>query len=416
MELLCESFLRKSFAHYDLDLLVYTIMLARAAARTLTFQAKPVYIQAVISPCQPRPYSKNIKPREPFEYKPPNAASASPHGPNTPRSSKLAASVPAGNNSSSNTSSPGIDQAVKDVTQFQEKLKIIDEQIKDLGPNSPFKTRKASDYSLLQDELYSSASSSSNTAPQSTAPSAINPAVSQAQDAAAPSPKPMPDLTQGIPSTLDAQLAGQEKSDPASLNITEDPSAGRSKGGGDLPKTAYISSLERKRTRIARWIYGIVLFNIAASTVWFGRNWENEEEECRHPNAPSGWGFGLFYKRMKARWRDTLDYYNEPAFPKLLPDQDPAWARPYTLILSLEDLLVHSEWSREHGWRMAKRPGVDYFLRYLSQYYELVIWTSAQSMIAQPIIQKLDPYRVVMWPLFREATRYQKGEYIKVGL
>ena len=65
---------------------------------------------------------------------------------------------------------------------------------------------------------------------------------------------------------------------------------------------------------------------------------------------------------------------------------------------------------------MAKRPGVDYFLRYLSQYYELVIWTSNQSMIAQPIIQKLDPYRVVMWPLFREATRYQNGEYVKVGV
>jgi import inner membrane translocase subunit TIM50 len=83
-------------------------------------------------------------------------------------------------------------------------------------------------------------------------------------------------------------------------------------------------------------------------------------------------------------------------------------------VLSLEDLLVHSEWTREHGWRTAKRPGVDYFLRYLSQYYELVIFTSLPSTSADPVIRKLDPFRVVMWPLFREATRYENGEYIKV--
>jgi import inner membrane translocase subunit TIM50 len=35
-------------------------------------------------------------------------------------------------------------------------------------------------------------------------------------------------------------------------------------------------------------------------------------------------------------------------------------------------------------------------------------------MDADPIIRKLDPFRLVMWPLFREATRFEKGEYIKV--
>ena len=31
---------------------------------------------------------------------------------------------------------------------------------------------------------------------------------------------------------------------------------------------------------------------------------------------------------------------------------------------------------RQHGWRTAKRPGVDYFLAYLSQFYEIVIFTT----------------------------------------
>ena len=227
--------------------------------------------------------------------------------------------------------------------------------------------------------------------------------------------RPLPDLTQGIPSTLDAEMAqSSSKSDPESLNITEDPAEGGGKGGGDLPKSAYISSFERRRNRFANFFYGFTLFTTATGAVFLGRNWETEEEEQKHPDAPSGWGFGLFYNRASARLGGMLDYYNEPAFVKLLPNTDPAWERPYTLVLSLEDLLVHSEWDREHGWRMAKRPGVDYFLRYLSQYYELVIFTSVPSMIAQPIISKLDPYHIVMWPLFREATRYKKGEYIKV--
>jgi import inner membrane translocase subunit TIM50 len=161
-------------------------------------------------------------------------------------------------------------------------------------------------------------------------------------------------------------------------------------------------------------MYAGIFMTGAIGSIYLGRNWDTPEEELAHPNAPSGWGLGLFWTRAKTRLADMLDYYNEPAFPKLLPDVDPAWERPYTLVLSLEDLLVHSEWSREHGWRMAKRPGMDYFIRYLSQYYEIVLFTSVPSMIADPVIRKLDPYRIIMWPLFREATRYKNGEYIKV--
>ena len=66
-------------------------------------------------------------------------------------------------------------------------------------------------------------------------------------------------------------------------------------------------------------------------------------------------------------------YFNEPAFEKLLPPPAPEpYRRPYTLLLDLDELLIHSEWTREHGWRTAKRPGLDYFLGYLSQYYEVL--------------------------------------------
>lgn len=270
------------------------------------------------------------------------------------------------------------------------------------NPNANKDTTKAS---RKQDEF-----ESENTAPQSASTSAKDPAEAQTQ-------QPLPDLTQGIPSTIEFELNENAKRDPLNLTEAEEPSQPSGSGGrgkGELPASAYISSSERKRLRFANYMYASFVAFVATGYIFLGRNWENEEEEKAHPDAPSGWAIGLMWNRAKARLGDQLNYYSEPAFPKLLPDPDPIFERPYTLVLSLEDLLIHSEWTREHGWRMAKRPGVDYFLRYLSQYYELVIFTSQPWAVADPVIRKLDPYHIVTWPLFREATLYENGEYIKV--
>lgn len=250
-------------------------------------------------------------------------------------------------------------------------------------------------------------------------PSSFSSAIEDSETKSDPLP-PLPDLTRGIPSTLDSEIADASsgsRPNATGLDITEDPSkpSAGSRRGADLPNSAYISSLERRRNRVANIMYASILGLSVFGTLYLGRNWDTEDEEIKHPDAPSGWGLGLFYNRAHARLRDLLDYYNEPAFPKLLPKPDPMMERPYTLVLSLEDLLIHSEWTREHGWRSAKRPGVDYFLRYLSQYYELVVFTSVASMNAEPIIRKLDPFRIITWPLFREATRFKDGTYIKVG-
>lgn len=236
---------------------------------------------------------------------------------------------------------------------------------------------------------------------------------------------PLPDLRQGIPSTFEAEfLKQQEQTREAAaegkgdLNVTEDPQKAQSgsyggRGAGDLPKSAYETSTDRRRNR--QLLYSLLAFALFGSSgyVYLGRDWETEEEEKAHPDAPNGWSLMSMWNRANARFGGQLGYYTEPTFPKLLPTMDPP--PPYTLVLSLEDLLVHSEWSREHGWRTAKRPGLDYFLRYLCQYYEIVLFTSLPMGSADLVVKKLDPYRItIMWPLFREATRYEKGEYIKV--
>ena len=374
-------------------------MLSRATVRSCRIYNPPPFLRPRFLSHSSPLYAKNHRSPRPFEYKPPNQTVGNRHGPITQHL----------DDSDTNAAASTVPSASIDASQLEEEFRNIEEQMKDVRPTIPPESSPN-----LQNDTESSSFREDTSPLHSTPPSTTGASEAQQPVQSSDPSKPLPDLTQGIPSTIDAELdSSSRRADPTSLNITEDPASSGGKSG-QLPKTAYISSLQRKRARVARIIYGLVFLQLAGVTVWYGRNWESEEQERSHPNAPSGWGLGLFYNRFRARLRDTLDYYNEPAFPKLLPDVDPTWERPYTLILSLEDLLVHSEWSRDHGWRMAKRPGVDYFLRYLSQYYELVIWTSNQSMIAQPIIQKLDPYRVVMWPLFREATRYQKGEYIKV--
>ncbi|KAK0658078.1 HAD-like domain-containing protein [Cercophora newfieldiana] len=225
----------------------------------------------------------------------------------------------------------------------------------------------------------------------------------------------LPDLTQGIPSTLEYERAGASRE---SLSAIEDAEAETSTSGGsgrakgELPASAYISSADRRRAMWMKYLLLATGLSVVGGTAYLGRDWE-EDELASHPDAPNGWGLMLWWNRATARLGETKSYYQDPAFQKLLPDPDPSFARPYTLCISLEDMLVHSEWTRDHGWRMAKRPGVDYFLHYLSQYYEIVLFTSVPLAIAEPVLRKLDPYHFVMWPLGREATKYKDGEIVK---
>lgn len=110
-----------------------------------------------------------------------------------------------------------------------------------------------------------------------------------------------------------------------------------------------------------------------------------------------------------------LQYFNKPAWDPLLPDPlPPPHQKPYTLVISLDDLLIHTQWDREHGWRTAKRPGVDYFLAYLSQFYEIVLFTSQPAYTAIPIVDKLDPHMIyILYKLFRDCTRYYNKTIVK---
>jgi import inner membrane translocase subunit TIM50 len=254
-------------------------------------------------------------------------------------------------------------------------------------------------------------------------------AVPQSSEGEAQQPQqPLPDLTKGIPSTLDAELSQAKQSQQpharkSSLNITEEPVEQTppeegGQGRGDIPREQYVSSSDRKKNAVFRYMYMVLGLGAIGYSVYLGRNWESEEEEKKHADAPSGLGLGLFWNRIQARLGSTMSYYRDPVTTKLLPDEDPDpnLRFPFTLVLSLEDMLCHSEWTREHGWRVAKRPGMDYFLRYLGSYYEIVLFTSQPMAMVEQVLRKLDPYSTIRWPLFREATLYKDGGYVKVSL
>ncbi|CAH0521174.1 unnamed protein product [Peronospora belbahrii] len=125
---------------------------------------------------------------------------------------------------------------------------------------------------------------------------------------------------------------------------------------------------------------------------------------------------GDIYVFIAKKIQETVKPFTDPSRQKLLPDwpipQVPANTPPVpVLVLDLEDTLVHSEWSRKHGWRHAKRPGVDEFLETLCQYYEIVIFS--QNYGAEEIAQKLDPKQCALHVLSRDATRYLNGAHVK---
>lgn len=240
---------------------------------------------------------------------------------------------------------------------------------------------------------------------------------------------PLPDLRQGIPSTFASEYGiGRETKSGETTQESEQgfditagdapPPSGRGRRGGDgeeFSQKDYETSTDRRRARTFNYMFAsMALFGVTGAA-YLSRPFDDAEgiPTGIDPSHLTGWAPGSMYARATSRMSGSVEYYTEPTSRTLLPEVPEAQRAPYTLVLSLEDLMIHSGWTRENGWRTAKRPGIDYFIRYLSQYYELVVFTTVPSAMGDPVVKKLDPFHIIMWPLFREATKYENGKYIK---
>lgn len=206
----------------------------------------------------------------------------------------------------------------------------------------------------------------------------------------------------------------------ARAGFEDEPKESEEKAGGERSarrRRKAQTSKDIQREKYANWFYVSTLFGAFAGVGWMSRDWDSEEEQKRLAAEDIGNGYSplLMYERFNKRFLSLFTFFSEPAFENLLPPPPPeAYRRPLTLVLTLDDLLIHSEWDTKNGWRTAKRPGLDYFLAYLSQYYEIVIFGSNYLMYSEKTVAKLDPLRAyIQYALFREACRYKDGKLIK---
>lgn len=103
----------------------------------------------------------------------------------------------------------------------------------------------------------------------------------------------------------------------------------------------------------------------------------------------------------------ALKSFDKPAFKKMLPEMsaENLKHRPYTLVLDFDKFLVCHIFDKDKGrWRVAKRPGVDEFLFYAAQFFEVIIFSSLSQNEGEPLVRGLDPYGCISFSLFRGAT------------
>ena len=97
--------------------------------------------------------------------------------------------------------------------------------------------------------------------------------------------------------------------------------------------------------------------------------------------------------------------FADPSSEKLLPDfLPPPYQRPYTIVLELNDVLLHSEYDRTVGWKYQKRPGLDALLMQLFDFYEFVVFTSESAFTANPLVAAMDPNQLILYHLYRDST------------
>jgi len=114
--------------------------------------------------------------------------------------------------------------------------------------------------------------------------------------------------------------------------------------------------------------------------------------------------------------------------PALLGKPIPEDVGRKTLVLDLDETLVHSSFKpinnadfivpveieeQIHQVYVVKRPGVDKFMKYVGERFEVVVFTASLAKYADPVLDLLDIHKVVRSRLFREACVDHKGNFVK---
>lgn len=118
-----------------------------------------------------------------------------------------------------------------------------------------------------------------------------------------------------------------------------------------------------------------------------------------------------------------------PTFRRLLLPKQTRSCPPTTLVLDLDETLVHSTLepcedvdftfpvnfnSEEHIVYVRCRPHLKDFLERVSGLFEIIIFTASQSIYAEQLLNVLDPKRKIFrHRVYRESCVYVEGNYLK---
>ncbi|KAL1566974.1 mitochondrial inner membrane protein required for protein import [Salvia divinorum] len=119
------------------------------------------------------------------------------------------------------------------------------------------------------------------------------------------------------------------------------------------------------------------------------------------------------YLDLRRLAEEHIKGFTEPTSDKLLPDLHPLEQHIFTLVLDLNETLIYSDWKRDRGWRTFKRPGVDAFLEYLAQFYEIIVYSDQLNMYVDPVVERLDTKHCIRYRLSRGETKYVNGKHYR---
>jgi Dullard-like phosphatase family protein len=84
-----------------------------------------------------------------------------------------------------------------------------------------------------------------------------------------------------------------------------------------------------------------------------------------------------------------------------------------SLVVDLDETLVHAKFHQHSGWMIHQRAGAQKFLAEMAKLFEIIIFTSGIETYASPIIDRLDPQKLIAHRLYRPATSIIKGLHVK---
>lgn len=118
-----------------------------------------------------------------------------------------------------------------------------------------------------------------------------------------------------------------------------------------------------------------------------------------------------WYLDQRIYFEGEMKNFANPRQDKLLPDQRRG-GHEKTLVLDLDELLIYSDWTRERGWKVFKRPGVEDFIKQMAPYYEIVVYSHQHHTYVDPILDQLDPHHIA-FRLYRADTQYKEGKHVR---